>query len=87
MEPLKRQFAELGKRAIFRRHTVPLNVLGGFRFPDAPTVDLRGRPEEGAGIRDSDCHPVSPARPIVDDLSIPDFLRRTKCAPEKKKAA
>jgi hypothetical protein len=87
VEPLKHRFADVGERAIFQRHTAPLNVLGSYRFPDAPTVDLLGRPDEVAEIRDSDCHPVSPAQPIADDLSIPDFLRRTECAPKKKKAA
>jgi len=26
--------------AIFQRHVPPLNVLGGYRFPDAPAIDL-----------------------------------------------
>ena len=34
-------------RVIFQRHTMPLNVIGGYKFPEAPHVDLgpRGKPQ------------------------------------------
>ena len=60
------------RRALIKRHTPPINVIGGYRFPGAPAVDLS---------------PIEPAqwaiqsnwKPVGDDNvapDIPDFLRR-----------
>jgi hypothetical protein len=45
----------------------PINVLGGYRFPNAPAVDL-ALPRATA--------PAAPITFAGDDLSIPAFLRR-----------
>jgi len=82
VEPLKRHFAELGRKAIFQRHTPPLNVLGGYKFSGAPKVDLRPVSAH-ADIQRSDCRS---AQPIPDDLSIPEFLQR-HVAPNERAAA
>jgi hypothetical protein len=52
---------------IFMRHTPPLNIIGGYRFPGAPEVDLSAAiaPQIAAG------------QPVVDPWEIPDFLRRS----------
>jgi hypothetical protein len=34
-------------RALIQHHTPPLNVIGGFKFPGAPAIDLSDRPDEG----------------------------------------
>jgi hypothetical protein len=70
VEPLKRHFAELGKKAIFQRHTPPLNIVGGYKFPAAPKVDLRP-----ATSREEIKLPAI-AQPITDDLTILEFLKR-----------
>jgi hypothetical protein len=73
-------------QTIFKRDTPPINVLGGYKFPDAPAVELRGPsgsndlPTMTAEISRSDWRPVSPAQPVADDLSIPDFLKREPAA-------
>jgi hypothetical protein len=52
-------------RCLIKRNSPPVNVIGGYRFADAPEIDLR---------------PAAPPklRTIVtgDGLDIPDFLRR-----------
>ena len=53
------------ERAVIKRHHPPVNILGSYKFPDAPVIGLKP--------------PASPAAsapmPIVGDgLDIPDFL-------------
>jgi hypothetical protein len=60
----------LGRKAIFQRHTPPLNLLGGYKFPEAPKVDLRP-----TASREEIKLPAT-AQPITDDLSIPALQRR-----------
>jgi hypothetical protein len=55
---------------LIKRDTPPVNVVGGYKFPGAPIVDLAPAP-----VR----HPQPHGLQIPADLSIPDFLRR---APE-----
>jgi hypothetical protein len=55
------------RKALFKRATPPLNLLGGYRFPGAPQVDL-------GPTRATPRTPVGP--PIGDGLEIPAFLRR-----------
>jgi len=71
VEPLKRHFAELSRKAIFQGRTPPLNLLGGYKFHEAPKVDLRP-----TASREEIKLPAT-AQPITDDLSIPALLRRT----------
>jgi hypothetical protein len=37
---LREHFRRLGAKAQIQRHHAPVNVLGGYRFPDAPEIDL-----------------------------------------------
>jgi hypothetical protein len=64
---------------VIKRHHPPVNILGGYKFPDAPVIGLRP--------------PASPAAsepmPIVGDgLDIPEFLvRRPPHQNQMRKAA
>jgi hypothetical protein len=54
-------------RALIKRETPPINIIGGHKFSNAPTIDLSP----------TVATPIAPAKPeIGDDLSIPAFLRR-----------
>jgi len=77
VEPLRRHLAELAKKATFLCETPPLNVIGGYRFPDAPAIDRSPLPDRDDQIRHSDWKPCGPSGPFAGDLTIPEFLRRT----------
>jgi hypothetical protein len=62
---------ELGKQALIQRDTPPVNIAGGYKFPDAPKIDL------GSPIPKSPTPHVAGDLIIPDDLCIPAFLRRT----------
>ena len=51
-----------------------MNVLGGYKSPDTPVIDLSPTDpaEQQAVVR----MPSPPLVPTDDPLSIPDFLRR-----------
>lgn len=60
------------REALIKRHHPPVNVVGGYRFPSAPVVNLS--PIEPAPVT------VEAARLIATigaDLAISDFLKRT----------
>ena len=62
-------------QCLIKRHDPPVNILGGYRFPNAPVMDLGPiEPEPKADVR----VPSPPLVPTDDPLSIPDFLRRTQ---------
>jgi hypothetical protein len=52
-------------------HDAPVNVIGGYKFPDAPKIDLCPVETES-----NDPKVRALIATIPDDLSIPDFLRR-----------
>jgi hypothetical protein len=54
-------------------------VLGGYRFPGAPTIDLSPLPADDT-VKRSDWAPCSPSVPVADEFSIPDFLKREPAA-------
>ena len=63
------------KTLIERRHP-PVNVLGGYNYPDAPVVDLAPSKPATSEVRQTKA-------PLTDDrLDIPDVLRRTARPPE-----
>jgi len=68
-----------GKRddhCLIKRNDTPVNILGGYRFPDAPVVDLSPIEPEPDDIRlSSTSQPPPPS--CGDGWDIPDFLRRT----------
>jgi hypothetical protein len=64
--------ARAEEKCLVKRHDPPVNIVGGYKFPGAPAVDLNP----------SDSKPVSAPLPaprlsIDRSLDIPDFLRRT----------
>jgi hypothetical protein len=76
---LRQHFRELAKQCLIQPHHPPVNVLGGYRFPDAPTIDLSPLPTDDT-VKRSDWKPCAPIVAIADDLSIPDFLKRAPVA-------
>ena len=58
-------------------HDPPVDILGGYKFPSAPTIDLSPvtTPETIPTIV-SDWNPCWPGDGFGDDFWIPDFLRR-----------
>lgn len=64
---LRAHFAKLAKDCLIQPHHPPVNILGGYRFPGAPVIDLS--PPLSAPT-------IAHNLPVSDDLSIPDFLRR-----------
>jgi hypothetical protein len=66
--------AKAEERCLIQRHDPPINVLGGYRFPGAPNIDLSPIATAPAPL---------PEAPVVigDGLDIPQFLlRRPKAA-------
>lgn len=61
------------RKALIKRRTPPVNVLGGYQFPGAPTVDLRpiNTPDWASPSR------WKPTGAGADVPPIPDFLLRT----------
>ena len=57
------------RKALIQQDTPPVNILGGYKFPNAPKIDLS--PALKAA-------PSSGSQPIGDGLEIPDFLKRTR---------
>jgi hypothetical protein len=53
---------------LIQRHHPPVNILGGYKFPDAPDVQLRA--EKKLGVSET-AFPEPGA-----NLDIPDFLKR-----------
>jgi hypothetical protein len=79
-EERQRALVERNSGAIIQRHHQPVNVLGGYQFPGAPTVDLRLFPE----VSLSNAFGISQWEPCAHPASVPDipaFLRRTPADP------
>ena len=67
---LWKQFRKKAAECLIQPHHPPVNILGGYKFPDAPAVDLT--PIDPASMPTTTLYP-DPGR---DPLEIPDFLRR-----------
>jgi hypothetical protein len=65
---LEQYFDRLSRGAIFQRHTPPLNVIGGYKFPGAPELYLQPLNSHAPARISTDV--------IPDDLTIPAFLVR-----------
>jgi hypothetical protein len=64
---LRKHFAEQAADCLIQPHHPPVNALGGYRFPEAPAIDVR--PTKFVAIK--------PRTTVTrDGLDIPDFLRR-----------
>jgi hypothetical protein len=75
----RRHWFEAGAAAEIQRHHAPVNVVGGFKFPDAPQIEI-------TPIGKSPAVSLSIAASTVegDGLDIPEFLRRP--LPERREA-
>jgi hypothetical protein len=72
----RRANAKSEEKTLIKRHHPPLNVLGSYKHPDAPVIDL-------APSKPATSENRKPNALFTDDrLDIPDFLRRTARAPE-----
>jgi hypothetical protein len=56
-------------QALLQPHHPPINIVGGYKFPNAPDVKLREEKEPGFALTASSTAPD-------DNLDIPDFLKR-----------
>ena len=75
---LMAHFAESAKACLFQRDTPPANLLGGRRFAGAPTAaELGLTKSETTTVTTETARLIAS---IPDDLSIPDFLKRTNPA-------
>jgi hypothetical protein len=63
-------------RCLIKRDSAPANVIGGYRFPDAPAIGLRPTTPVATKL-----YAVVPG----DGLDIPDFLRRPALIPADPK--
>jgi hypothetical protein len=62
--------------ALIQRHHAPLNVIGGYKFADAPLIDIGSAGPITGNI------PSPPPVPADGDvLAIPDFFRRQLAKP------
>jgi hypothetical protein len=76
----RKHVSEQAAKCLIQPHHSPVNVLGGYRFPDAPVVDL-GVPTA------PEARKPTPPMLIGDPLEIPNFLRRNPPQAETKLAA
>jgi hypothetical protein len=68
----RRHWAEAGAAALIQRHHAPDNVVGGYKFPDAPEIEIV------PSGNDSTSTPIS--GPVITNgntLDIPEFLKRS----------
>jgi hypothetical protein len=68
----RRHWAQAGAAALMQRHHAPVNVVGGYKFPDAAEIEIApsgnvstSTPISGSVITDG------------DTLDIPEFLKRS----------
>ena len=78
---LREHFRKLADQCLIQPHHSPVNILGGYRFPNAPAVDLSPLPSIDDRPIPSDWKPCVPSALIVGDHSVPDFLRRLPDSP------
>jgi hypothetical protein len=69
----RRHWSDAGAAALIQCHHAPVNIVGGFKFPDAPEIEI-------APIGNVSSPMSVPALADVgsrdDPLAIPEFLRR-----------
>ena len=71
----RKYWSGAGESAEIQRHHAPVNIVGGFKWPNAPAVDLGIRPHVSA-----EPHRPSPSPTEDDPLAIPQFLIRFETA-------
>jgi hypothetical protein len=75
VEHRRRAKRQAARKAQIKRHHPPVNLLGGYRFPDAPELDLSPLPEPSSWAVTSRWAPAATA---IDCPDIPKFLRRSQ---------
>jgi hypothetical protein len=78
-EALKRSKQAAARQALIKRHHPPVNVLGGYHFPNAPTIDLSPLPASEWAVA-SAWKPTATLTSNIPD--IPDFLRHDATSAE-----
>ena len=70
-------FEAVGQNAIIQRDTTPVNIVGGYRFPNAPVIDFSPI-KTGATTTATTVAALPSTTPAIfdGDLRIPDFLKR-----------
>jgi hypothetical protein len=71
----RKYWSDAGESAEIQRHHEPVNIVGGFKWPNAPVVDLGLRPYVCA-----EPYRPSPSPTEEDPLAIPEFLIRFETA-------
>jgi hypothetical protein len=71
-DDLRKSQRRAARRALIKRKHPPVNVLGGYRFPGAPTIDLSPLPEPKWAVPSR----WRPSPAATDCPDIPEFLRR-----------
>jgi hypothetical protein len=87
-------YVEAGKGALIQKHHAPIELFGGYQFPNAPQIEpallknvllieLFTPPGDLDTVpsASSDPTPLLPASTEGDGLDIPDFLVRTQPEP------
>jgi hypothetical protein len=64
----RRHWCAAGAAALIQRDTMPINIVGGYKFPDAPQIELTGG--------DPQSPPHNPTLAIADGDDLPAFLDR-----------
>jgi hypothetical protein len=67
----RRHWVKAGNGALIQKHHAPVNIVGGYRFPDAPQIELTN----GTDLHSDWSRPL--ALTDGDQLDIPDFLARS----------
>jgi hypothetical protein len=75
-EARKKAKRAAARKALIKRHHPPVNIVGGYKFPDAPAVDLS--PIESAQW--ATASRWVPAGAGADVPDIPEFLKRATAA-------
>jgi hypothetical protein len=70
----RRHWAEAGAAALIQRHYAPVNIVGGFKFPDAPEIEIA----PSANVSRSQPSPSPVLADCDDPLAIPAFLARPR---------
>jgi hypothetical protein len=71
----RRHWVKAGAAALIQKHHAPGNIVSGYRFADAPQIELT----TGTDLHSDWSPPLAPTN--SDQLDIPDFLTRTQPEP------
>ena len=69
----RRHWADAGAAALIQRHHAPVNIVGGFKFPDAPQIEIT---PTGSVSTSTPAPVLADVGNNDDPLAIPAFLAR-----------